>query len=541
MRLTATTYATLYARSLVPRDNRILRMKCVWKVKSSQEGLAARFKARWVVCGQHMIEGVHFFQSWAPTARATSIKILLTVAGVLGLRLVSFDVVSAFLGIKLREDVFVYPGKGFMHRGKPVPPGFVLKLNKSCYGIKSASRYFWLAMDSHLREIGFTPTSVDPCLYVRRSATGLTILGVIVDDIVCATNEDPLLLLSRLKERFDTTFEGELSYVLGLHVTRNMATGHVFLDQRAYIEKVARAFRMEGSPSARLPHNATKPKLSQEDCVDYAGKKPPFPYRALVGSLLYARITRSDVCQRVSQVGRFSHAPGRPHWDSCLYLLRYLIATKDSRLRLGGLALVLYVYSDADWCGENARQIDQCRSTSAFWAFLADGPVAFYSKLQRVTALSSTESEYKALSKAALLELCKCATQCAPAWSKTPHGLKGFHCAKVFAALETSKPAVNDLRTARALRSRQVSACSAAMSAIAIRSILKDLGFEQSAPHTCSPTARAPMPRPGTRSTRSCAMSTCDTIVCGRQSAMAMCALTLCPALRRLQISARSP
>ena len=160
-------------------------------MKSSQEGLAARFKARWVVCGQHMIKGVHFFQSWAPTARATSIKILLTVAGVLGLRLVSFDVVSAFLGITLREDIFMYPGKGFMHRGKPVPSGFVLKLNKSCYGIKSASRYFLLAMDSHLRKIGFTPTSVDPCLYVRRSATGLTILDVIVDAIVCATNEDP--------------------------------------------------------------------------------------------------------------------------------------------------------------------------------------------------------------------------------------------------------------------------------------------------------------------------------------------------------------
>ena len=61
-----------------------------------------------------------------------------------------------------------------------------------------------------------------------------------------------------------------------------------------------------------------------------------------------------------------------------------------------------------------------------------------------------------------------------------PHGLKGFHCAKVFAALEALRPAVNGLCTARALCSHQVSACSAAMSAIAIRSILKDLGFEQS-------------------------------------------------------------
>jgi hypothetical protein len=139
----------------------------------------------------------------------------------------------------------------------------------------------------------------------------------------------------------------------------------------------------------------------------------------------------------------------------------------------------LYIYSGSDWFSEKASMLDQCCSTSAFWAFLGDGPVAFFSKLQRVTALSTTESEYKAMSKAALHELCKCNPTCAPTWSKTPHGLKGYHCSKIFAALESTKPAANALHTARALRSRQVSVCSAAMSAIGIRSILKDLGFEQ--------------------------------------------------------------
>jgi hypothetical protein len=226
----------LILRSLVPDDVRILRMKCVWKVKCSQEGLAACFKSWWVVCGQHMVEGIHYFQSWAPTARATSIKILLTIAGVLGLKLVLYDVVSAFLVIKVVENIYVYPGKGFMHRGKCVPHGFVLKLNKSCYGIKSASRYFWIAMDEHLCNIGFTPTNVDPCLYSRRSRTAITIIGLIVDDIVCATSKDPLILLEQLKQHFETTYEGELSYVLGLHATRELSTGHVFLDQQRYIE-----------------------------------------------------------------------------------------------------------------------------------------------------------------------------------------------------------------------------------------------------------------------------------------------------------------
>jgi len=136
-------------------------------------------------------------------------------------------------------------------------------------------------------------------------------------------------------------------------------------------------------------------------------------------------------------------------------VLRYLIATKCHKLRLGGLALILYIYSDADWCDENASKLDQCHATSAFWAFLADGPVAFFSKLQRITELWTTESEYKTMSKTALRELFKCTLTCAPA---------------------------NALHTGCAPRSTQVSVCSAAMSAVGIHSILKDLGFEQAHP-----------------------------------------------------------
>lgn len=43
-------------------------MKCVWKAKCSEEGLAVIFKSCWVVCSQHMVEGVHYFQLWVPTA-----------------------------------------------------------------------------------------------------------------------------------------------------------------------------------------------------------------------------------------------------------------------------------------------------------------------------------------------------------------------------------------------------------------------------------------------------------------------------------------
>ena len=94
-----------------------------------------------------------------------------------------------------------------------------------------------LWMDKHLHEIDFTLTNADPCLYCWRSGTASTIIGHIVDDIVCATSGVLLILLGQLKQRFETTYEGELSYILGLHVTRDLSTGHVFLDQQGYIKR----------------------------------------------------------------------------------------------------------------------------------------------------------------------------------------------------------------------------------------------------------------------------------------------------------------
>ena len=58
---------------------------------------------------------------------------------------------------------------------------------------------------------------------------------------------------------------------------------------------MARAFQMNRAPSALLPHNATKQKFLQDDCIDYNGQKHHFPYSTVVGSILYARISRSDV------------------------------------------------------------------------------------------------------------------------------------------------------------------------------------------------------------------------------------------------------
>jgi hypothetical protein len=53
----------------------------------------------------------------------------------------------------------------------------------------------------------------------------------------------------------------------------------------------------------------------------------------------------------------------------------------------------LAVYTDADWAGQRSDR----KSTSGGVAMLYGGPVCWLSKLQRLVAMSSTESEYVAM------------------------------------------------------------------------------------------------------------------------------------------------
>ena len=52
----------------------------------------------------------------------------------------------------------------------------------------------------------------------------------------------------------------------------------------------------------------------------------------------------------------------------------------------------MYAYSDAEWAGD----LDSRRSTTGYVVYAAGGPIAWQSKLQTTTAVSTMEAEYMA-------------------------------------------------------------------------------------------------------------------------------------------------
>ena len=105
------------------------RANGLYKVKPDEHGRPTRFKARLVALGCRQRPGIDFDETWAPTASAESIRVLLSIAAIHDLELRQFDVTSAFLGAPLKETVFMRPPPG-MHKGN-----MIIQLNKTIYGL----------------------------------------------------------------------------------------------------------------------------------------------------------------------------------------------------------------------------------------------------------------------------------------------------------------------------------------------------------------------------------------------------------------------
>lgn len=81
--------------------------------------------------------GTDYTETFSPTARYDSIRILLYIAAQHSLQIMQFNIKTAFLYGDLQEDIYMTPPEGLeVHKNE------VLKLRKSLYGIKQAYAKF---------------------------------------------------------------------------------------------------------------------------------------------------------------------------------------------------------------------------------------------------------------------------------------------------------------------------------------------------------------------------------------------------------------
>jgi gag-polypeptide of LTR copia-type len=150
------------------------------------------------------------------------------------------------------------------------------------------------------------------------------------------------------------------------------------------------------------------PALSSQILQKYSGSEchnEKWNYRAVIGKLNYLeKSTRPDLAYAVHQCARFSIGPKVEHTRAVKLIGRYLLSTADRGIICTPNDDSFHLYLDADFSGNWASDIAEhdastARSRPGYVVKYAGCPIVWASRLQTEIALSSTESEYVALSQ----------------------------------------------------------------------------------------------------------------------------------------------
>ncbi|CAI7879378.1 unnamed protein product [Closterium sp. NIES-54] len=303
-----------YVDAVPPPRTNVADVMWLFKVKQPP-GSPPVFKAHYVARGFSQRERVDFFQTFAPTPKMTTLRVLLHVAAQRDYELHSLDFSTAFLQSRLHEEILLHCPPGF---NDTFPPGTQWSLRRPVYGLRQSPCEWHDTLRSTLCDLGFRPSSADPSLFVRTGSTSFFIL-VYVDDLV----------LRRFGFQFSTT---------------------------------------QLTPLA-IDHRLTGP--FPDEPFESSG-----PYAVLVGCLMYLMTcTRPNLAFPLSVLSRFvvtwRHRP--VHSTTAVTVAKYLATTSGMGLVLGGTQpIVLTNHYDSSY----ADDVETQRSTPGYYFSLGAGAMS---------------------------------------------------------------------------------------------------------------------------------------------------------------------
>ncbi|KAH9656702.1 hypothetical protein KPL70_022787 [Citrus sinensis] len=101
----------------LPPGSQPISSKWVFRRKYNNDGSLQTFKARLVAKGFKQRNGIDYFDTYAPVARLTSIRVLFAIASLNNLYVHQMDVKTAFLNGDLDEEIYMEQPEGFVLPG----------------------------------------------------------------------------------------------------------------------------------------------------------------------------------------------------------------------------------------------------------------------------------------------------------------------------------------------------------------------------------------------------------------------------------------
>ena len=172
-------YEPIPIRNL-PKGTKLIDM--VWSMRhkrciNTQE--VYKWKAHLNVHGRQQEHGIHYWDTYAPVVTWQTVHLFLILSLLLRWQSRQLDFVMAYPQAPAEMPLYMRLPQGYQRHGM-TRKTHALKLLCNLYGQKQASRVWNKFMDKGMRDIGFTPSEFDPCLYYQ----GPVLFLVYIDDCI---------------------------------------------------------------------------------------------------------------------------------------------------------------------------------------------------------------------------------------------------------------------------------------------------------------------------------------------------------------------
>ena len=254
--------------------------------KSDEFGWVSKAKSRLVARGFKQREGIDFGETFAPTVSGSCVRLLSAIACELDLDVCHFDVEQAFVQSKLDEDVFLR-----LPRGCGRLSGKVVRLNKSLYGLKQASRSWHAHLTTCLNTLGFQQCLADACVFRLVEEGRIAIIAVVhVDDIFAVGLKSRCdLFRDELNRMVPVKNLGELRWYGGCHYAREREMGTLTISQKTFADELVKKYGVTSTQSVPLRVGIKLEEFNEDEMVEN------WPFRELVGSLMWYQYRRVQI------------------------------------------------------------------------------------------------------------------------------------------------------------------------------------------------------------------------------------------------------
>jgi hypothetical protein len=203
--------------------------------------------------------------------------------------------------------------------------GFEVQDRKThVYKLKQAPRSWYGRNDSFLMSLGFSKSKDDTDIYFNIENDGPVILLLYVNELFLTCEENHITYCKKnLSSEFEMKDLGPMHYFLSLEVWK--CPEEIFLIQGKYVVEILKRFDMMyyRSMSTPMEMNLKFFNNTSSETVDVT------LYRQMIGSLMYLKNTRPDICFGVNTLNHYLVEPRCLHLVVAKHVMIYLNGTLD--------------------------------------------------------------------------------------------------------------------------------------------------------------------------------------------------------------------